>query len=310
MRVAIVGPGAMGRLFAALLSRTASVVLVDKREKRALNLTKHGFRLSGLTNGHFRIRTTTRPEGDFDAVIVMVKAFSTAEVADKLPQWAGSASVLTLQNGMGNAEKLAQALGEERLVVGVTSYGANISPDNPMVVHHAGVGPTTIGVLTRKAEKSLALFENLLQGAGIDVRVAEDIKPVLWEKLLINAAINPVCALLRIRNGQLPALEEAWRLAANLAREGEAVASAVGVQIPSSILETIRDVCEKTASNRCSTLQDVLAGRPTEIPYINGHIVKQARRYGIPAPHNSAINALFEAWNGLHRPGVQTDGNS
>jgi len=311
MRVAVVGPGAVGRLFAAFLSETADVVLVDYKKERAKALSQNGYRLTGLASRQVRIPVVVEPDGAFDAVVVCVKAYSTAAVAQKLKAWSGSAAVLTFQNGMGNAETLQKAVGAERLVVGTNSYGANIAPDDPYLVHYAGKGEVVLGVLDEAAESALTLFLRLFEQAGICVRRASNIKAVLWEKLLVNAAINPLCALLEIRNGQLPRLQPLWHLATGIVREGEAVAAAAGVALPQDIIDRVRKVCEKTANNRCSTLQDISTNRLTEIPYINGYITKKAREFGVPAPLNGAIAALFDAYNALHAPGgTQTDGNS
>ena len=299
MRVAVVGPGAVGRLFAAFLSEAADVVLVDYKKERAKALSQNGYRLTGLVSRHVKIPVVVEPEGAFDAVVVCVKAYSTAAVAQKLKQWSGSAAVLTFQNGMGNAETLQKAVGAERLVVGTNSYGANIAQDDPYLVHYAGRGEVVLGILDEAAEDALTLFLRLFEQAGICVRKTGDINAVLWEKLLVNAAINPLCALLGIRNGQLPRLPSLWRIATGIVREGE------------DMIERVRKVCEKTANNRCSTLQDISAKRLTEIPYINGYIAKKARELGVPAPLNGAIAAIFDAYNSLHSPGgTHTDGNS
>ncbi|RKY13305.1 MAG: hypothetical protein DRP82_05575 [Planctomycetota bacterium] len=311
MRVAVVGPGAVGRLFAAFLSEAADVVLVDYKKERAKALSQNGYRLTGLASRHVKIPVVVEPEGAFDAVVVCVKAYSTAAVAQKLKQWSGSAAVLTFQNGMGNAETLQKAVGAERLVVGTNSYGANIAQDDPYLVHYAGRGEVVLGILDEAAEDALTLFLRLFEQAGICVRKTGDINAVLWEKLLVNAAINPLCALLGIRNGQLPRLPSLWRIATGIVREGEAVAAAAGVAIAQDMIERVRKVCEKTANNRCSTLQDISAKRLTEIPYINGYIAKKARELGVPAPLNGAIAAIFDAYNSLHSPGgTHTDGNS
>lgn len=310
MRVAVVGPGSMGMLFAAFLARVCDVVLVDHREERAKLLSEKGFRITGETEGHFKLPVTIRPEGGFDAIVVAVKAYSTEEIAQKLPYWVSDAAVLTIQNGMGNAERLSDAVGKNRLVVGVTSHGANRDDNNPFLLHHAGCGETVLGALTPEGKEALRLFLTLFRRAGIEVSITDDIKAVLWKKLLVNAAINPVCALLGIKNGLLPHIEPAWRLACNLVREGDSVATLLGVATPDNIFEHILDVCRRTAENRCSTLQDLLKHRPTEIPFINGYIAEEAERLGIAAPYNRAISFLFESLNTLYRPGMQTDGNS
>jgi len=297
-RVAVVGPGAMGRLFAALLSRAGhDVVIVDHRPERAAALSASGYRLTGRTEiPRVRVPVTCAPEGDFDLALVCVKAYDTATVAAALPGWLGEATVLTLQNGFGNVEALRKYVDPSRLLVGVTAQGANIPTDDPETVVHAGVGETLLGAVAPAGNRALAAALELLSSADVQPRAVEDVRPHLFGKLLVNAAINPVCGLLRIRNGELPETEPAWRLSQMLLREGETLAAAEGIVPPwPETLERVREICAATAPNRCSTLQDVEAGRRTEIPQINGYIARRAAELGLAAPANHVITLVYEA---------------
>ena len=197
---------------------------------------------------------------------------------------------LTLQNGLGNAETLRQALGAERVALGVTTSGATLL--GPGRVRPAGDGPVTI----QQHSAVGPLSEILGADAGFTVEFVQDAQALLWGKLLINAAINPLTALLGVPNGVLLQRPSALRLMAEAAGEAQAVAAALGVALPySDPLETIRAVAQRTAENRSSMLQDVQRRAPTEIDAINGAIVRLGEQTGIPTPVNQALWLLVRA---------------
>jgi len=138
-------------------------------------------------------------------------------------------------------------------------------------------------------EKLAAVFDR----AGFDCRATDDIQAVLWEKLMVNVAINPLTALLRVPNGALPQLSAAWELAVAAAREAQMVARASGVTVPGDPEARVQQVCQATAANRSSMLQDVLAGRPTEIDALNGQVAARGAALGVPVPVNYLLTCLI-----------------
>ncbi len=131
--------------------------------------------------------------------------------------------------------------------------------------------------------------------AGLECRERDDIEAVLWEKLLVNVGINPLTALLRVPNGALPELPEAWDLAVAAASEALAVARAAGINLTVDPEARLRQVCVATAANRSSMLQDVLAGRPTEIEALNGQVSARGQALGVPTPVNELLTKLLRA---------------
>jgi 2-dehydropantoate 2-reductase len=196
---------------------------------------------------------------------------------------------LTLQNGWGNRETLEQALGSERVALGITTMGATLL--EPGRVRMGGQGPITLGKHAR-----LQPLADLLAAAGFDVRHADDVSGLAWGKLVINAAINPLTALLRVPNGELLARPSARELMGQAAAEAAAVGVARGLHLPfADPIAAAEDVAQRTAANHSSMYQDVQHGRPTEIDAICGAVVQSGERTGVPAPVNRALWLLVRA---------------
>ena len=136
---------------------------------------------------------------------------------------------------------------------------------------------------------------DLFRRAGLECQPREDIEAVLWEKLVINVGINPLTALLRVPNGALLQLPEAWEVAVAAAVEAQAVARAAGLTLSGDPAARLRQVCADTAANRSSMLQDILAGRPTEIEALNAQVATRGRALGLPTPVNDLLTRLLRA---------------
>jgi 2-dehydropantoate 2-reductase len=217
-----------------------------------------------------------------DVVLVLVKAHRTASVSKPAADAARDGILATLQNGLGNREALEAAAGAGRVVVGVTTAGATLLGPAHVRGHMA---ETLIGATADARAEQLA---SLLRGAGLPARVTGDIEVLLWSKLAVNCAINPLTALNGVANGALLARPE-WRAAmAAAAGEVQAVAAAHGI-----VLEDPADrayaVAQVTAANRSSMLQDLERGAATEIDAICGAVVREGQRVGVPTPVNAAM---------------------
>jgi 2-dehydropantoate 2-reductase len=198
---------------------------------------------------------------------------------------AGGGVAVTLQNGLGNLEKLAARLGERRASLGVTTSGATLL--GPGRIRAGGDGVTHLA-----GREDLAPLAELLGRAGFVVQASDDVEGMAWGKAVINAAINPVAALLRIPNGELlsPDRAGAWEISREAASEAAAVAAARGVRLPfADAPGQVAEVLRRTATNRSSMLQDVERGRPTEVDAINGAIVAEGERLGVPTPVNRLL---------------------
>jgi 2-dehydropantoate 2-reductase len=300
MKIAIVGPGALGCLLAAALFEAGEDVrLVDYRPERVTLLRRQGLRLR-TPEGRERqlnVPISLPPEaGLVDLAILTVKAHQTWTAAPELPPLlAGEGIALTLQNGLGNLEIIAAVVGPARLLAGVALLGVTRLEEGEIVP--AGQGPLIIGtpagsqVSPDKLDEVVAVFKR----AGLKCRAAPDIEAVLWEKLLLNVGLNPLTALLRVPNGAIPNLPEAWELALAAAHEALAVGRAASINLDVDPEARLRQVCAATAANRSSMLQDVLASRPTEIEALNGQVSARGRALGVPTPVNDFLRKLLRA---------------
>ncbi len=297
MKIVCVGPGAMGCLFAASLSRAGhEVSILDYKQERAEEINKNGINVES-PEGNFSQKVTVNTDPQLegvDLVLICVKAGKTAEVAREL---AGAIEdhtlVLSLQNGVGNVETLGSILGEYRVLGGVTSEGATLL--GPGHIRHAGKGQTFIGPL-KENPKSVPDIISAFNEAGFDTKFSQNVHSLIWGKLIINVGINALTAITRLRNGVLPQLEETRILMEQAVVEASQVARANGIELPyDDPLSRVFDVCNATADNVASMLQDVLNRRPTEVSFINGAIVREGKRLGIPTPVNDTLTQLIRA---------------
>jgi len=299
MKIAVVGAGAMGSLFGAMLAEAGNEVwLCDVWFEHVQTINKEGLTIE--RNGKTRrlsIAATTAPEriGQADLVIIFVKSTHTTAAAEAARMLAGTdGTALTLQNGMGNADILAEFIDAERVLAGTTSHGATML--GPGSVRHAGVGPTTIGAWagTQPARQRARRLSAFFTKTGIEAHAVDDVQPVLWNKLLINIGINAITALTAIKNGQLLDLESTRLLSRRAVEEGMNVARELKIAVGQDAVENVFEVAAATAANRSSMGQDVDNQRPTEIGTINGFIVREAKRLGLEAPVNVTLTALVE----------------
>ena len=299
MKVAVVGAGAMGSLFGAMLTEAGNEVwLYDVWLEHVQTINQDGLRIEreGKTRT-VEIRATADPQqiGGAELVIIFVKSSRTNSAAETAQNLAGSdGSVMTLQNGMGNADVIAEFIEPERILAGTTSHGATLL--GPGSIRHAGSGPTTIGAWsqTEGGLQRAGQFAEFFNRAGIKTESVVDVRSVVWNKLLINIGINAITALTNIKNGQILDLEITRELSRNAVAEAINVARAADIEVQDDAVDRVFKVAEATALNRSSMGQDVDSGRQTEIAAINGFIVREAKRLGLEAPVNFALTALVQ----------------
>ena len=293
--ILLVGTGALSTLFAARLSEAGHHVSMLGTWKDGLqSLNQNGARVTDA-NGReraFQVHATDNP-GDLANVkhaIVLVKSWQTKRVAEKLKGiLAPDGIVLTLQNGLGNRETLARDLGAERVALGVTTTGATLL--GPGLVKVGGEG-----VISLEQNQALGPLEAALRSSNFNLQIVNDAWSLIWGKLIINAAINPLTALLQVPNGELLTQPWARKAMSALARETAEVAQAEQVKLPfGDPIKAVEDVAHKTAKNLSSMFQDVQRGAPTEIDAICGAIVKVAEKHNMPAPLNWKYWQLVKA---------------
>ncbi len=299
MKIAVVGAGAMGSLFGALLAEAGHEVwLCDVWVEHVRAVNQDGLQIEREGSIRtVRINATTDPGriGGADLVIIFVKSTQTGSAAETAGKIAGlDGTIMTLQNGMGNADSIAEVIAPDRILAGTTSHGATMLGAGR--IRHAGIGATTIGswAETNQGQQRAKQFADFFNSAGIETQAVGDVRSVVWNKLLINIGINAITALCGIKNGQLLDMAITRELSHRAVEEAMAVARAQQVEINNDVVDIVFKVAEATAANRSSMGQDVDNKRQTEIEAINGFIVREAKRLGLEAPVNFALTALIE----------------
>jgi 2-dehydropantoate 2-reductase len=299
MTIAIIGCGAMGSLFGALLARAGHTVwMIDNHAERAQAMAASGIHVEAPGSDlHVAVNATTDPTAvpPPDCVLIFVKAYDTGAAADVASALVGpQTTVVTLQNGLGNVGILLHRFGADRVVAGATAHGA--TEIGPAHVRHAGVGPTVIGAATGKPTDCLTRLAAILGEAGFETEVTQDLTGAIWSKVVINCGINAVAALTRLPNGRLIEDAGASRVMRAAMEEAAAVATVKGITLGyCDPFERVQQVCRATAENLNSMLQDVLRRRRTEVDAINGAISREGDEHGVATPVNDALVALVGA---------------
>ncbi|MCF8038805.1 MAG: 2-dehydropantoate 2-reductase [Desulfohalobiaceae bacterium] len=299
MKITVIGAGAMGSLFGALLHESGTdVVLFDLWQEHVRRINQEGLTLCGQWGERsLKIMASSDPEQirPADLVLVFVKSTNTPQAAKTAAALlAPEGLLLTLQNGMGNAEALAAEIDPEQILVGTTAHGAHVL--GPGRIRHAGQGETVVGSWLVN-EKTMARAEEVsayFNQAGIKARSSKRVLENLWDKLLVNVGINAVTALTGTKNGQILDLEVSRQLSAAAIREASLLAASLGVRVRENPVEHVFAVAEATTANRSSMGQDVDRQRKTEIEAINGYVVREADKIGLSVPVNLTLTGLIQ----------------
>ena len=301
MKIAILGgAGAMGGVFGGYLAQAGNdVALVDVWGEGVAAINAEGLRIEGKSGDVRTIpaRATTDPAkvGPVDLVMVFVKCYHTeSAVRAATPLLGPDTTVLTLQNGWGNAPRIAAIVGQERVLVGLTYHSATLL--GPGRAQHAGQGMTFLGELDGSSSARLQQIAETFSAAGLDVTMTDDVLKQVWSKLALNVCTLPTSSLLRFFAGQLVEHDGTLSLMRELLREVVAVANAQGIALDEAERwEAITGLLKRATGAKASMLQDVERSRRTEIDVINGAIVAAGQRLGIATPYNSTMVWLIKS---------------
>lgn len=300
MKIAIVGAGAMGSVYAGILGESGNEVwAIDRWNEHVEAIRAHGLRVEGASGDRtIRIRATTDPAdaGVCDLVVIATKAHDVEVAARAVRPLVGAETVvLPIQNGLGSAEQVAGVLGEKQVAIGVVGgFGASVV--GPGHVHHNGWELVRLGERRGPATERIRRIAKVWEDAGFRVQTYDDVDQLVWEKLLCNVAFSGTCSVLEWTIGQVLADASAWQVAASCAREVFAVARARGIRLSfDDPVAYARAFGEKIPGARPSMLLDLLAGRPCEIDVLNGAIPPAAREVRLSAPVNETVTALVKA---------------
>ncbi len=298
MKICVIGAGAMGGTYGGRLSNTGyDVCFVDTWPEHVSAINEHGFRLDGVP-GDLVLKTpaylpSDELPGDCDLALINVDSNNTekaAETAGRVLSPGGYA--LTIQNGIGNVEKLMEGLGAARVAAGSTMCSA--IPVGPGHINQTHEGKTTLGEWDGSASGRLEDLKAALQKADFAVEITPEIQSVIWTKFTLNVAINALCAVTGLRLGEIARLDAMDELQDRVLEETLAVVAAKGITLQDpDIRRTIKDHCWSKFS-KPSMLQHMERGRQTEVDALNGAVARMSAELGIPAPHNAAVTALIK----------------
>jgi len=299
-RIGVIGTGAIGITVGLhLAEHGVEVVFFTRNPRRAQDVEREGLRLL-VDHRQLHLHPTAMPleeaEGqDLDGVILAVKAYDTARVAEKAPDALMDLPWLSLQNGLHHWAPLLERLDPERFTLAATSIAAyRVLPNT---VRQTAAGTTVLGPYTPDGDATTALpWARLLQDAGFPTLQVQDVWPYLWRKLLLNAVVNPITALARVPNRGLVDVPDLRELARDLLREAyPVVASRLLPEWDLDHLwEDLLNLLAETGENRSSMFQDLQYGRPTESPWITGVLLNEAAREGIHLVRHETLQRLLE----------------
>ena len=298
MKIFVVGAGAMGCLYAAAFHRGGcAVTLVDTNDEHIAALNRLGLDLETRAGREMLPLPACRPElakGTADLVLLMTKVFQTdAALAGAAHLLGPDTHILTLQNGLGNDQRVAKHVARDRVLVGIASLPADLL--GPGKVRSMGEGYSRLYPAFGKDKKFAATVAAALTKGGMTAQLEPKIHEAIWEKAIFNAAMNPLCALTRRTPGFLGAHEESVAMIHALVEEGVAVANASGFEISSAPIHELTMVSRVDhADHEASMLQDIKAGRRTEVDSINGSIVEAAHKAGIEVPITETLWRLVK----------------
>jgi 2-dehydropantoate 2-reductase len=291
MKIAVVGTGAMGSVYAALFAAAGHEVwAIDRWREHVDAMRTNGLRVEGASGDRtVKLNATTEPReaGPCDLVILATKALHVSQAAESLrPLLKAETPVLSIQNGLGGPDTAASILGKERVMVGVVGgFGASMRA--PGHAHHNGWELVRLGEFGGPITERLKKVEDVWRGAGFRVKVFDDIDQLVWEKLLCNCAYSGPCAIAECTIAEVLADPDLSRISAACATEGYEVAVSRTIKLGfDDPVAYVRDFGSKIPHARPSVLLDLMAKRKSEIDVING---------SIPRPTNQALTALVKA---------------
>jgi 2-dehydropantoate 2-reductase len=300
MKIAVLGCGAMGSVYAALLAGAGHEVwAVDTWREHIDAIRAHGLRLEGASGDHTeRVNATTDPAdaGVCDLVILATKTMHVQHAAESArAMLAPQTLVLSIQNGLGGPETAASVIGRERVLVGVVGgFGASML--GPGHAHHNGWELVRLGELAGPVTPRLEKVAEVWRSGGFKVLCFDDIDQLVWEKLICNITFSATCAVTERTVIQVIEDPYAWECASGCAKEGYAVAKKRGIKLDiDDPVDYVRAFGMKIPQARPSMLLDHMAGRMSEVDAINGAIPVAAQAVGLSAPYNAVISALVRA---------------
>jgi len=300
MNIVVMGAGAIGSLFGALLSKNNNVMLIG-RKPHVSAIKKSGLAIEGKTQLNVKINAETSVDNiSFlpDLLIITVKSYDTESAilqAKKIIK--KDTTVLSLQNGLDNIDKIKKYLNSDKIIAGVTTNGAFFS--KPGIIKHTGKGTTILGELNGHKTKRINNVINSFNTVGFETFTSENILKEIWIKAIVNSSINPLTALFNCKNGYLlenPILEKFLEM---ICEESTCIANTYGIEVTNlSMIKKTKDVIKDTYENHSSMLQSILQNKKTEINSINGKLVEIGKKHDMTPLMNEILTYSMKSLSG------------
>jgi 2-dehydropantoate 2-reductase len=299
MKIAIVGTGAMGSVYASLFGKAGhDVWVIDTWEEHIDAIAASGLTVSGASGSfvvdELHVGRSPRDVGTCDVWMIATKASAVDEVAAEIaPLLEPDSVVMTFQNGLGAGERVARHIPEEHILIGIAEgFGSSIP--EPGHVHHEGRRLIRIGEMRGGMTDRVQRIEEAWHDAGFNVRAFADVTLMIWEKFLCNVTLSAPCAAFDVTVGELMSNPEAWKVALGCASEAYRLGVAKGIQFSfDDPLQYVTDFAATIPKASPSMRLDHLARRPSEIEAINGQVVALSRELRLEAPYNETLCAIL-----------------
>lgn len=291
MKIGIVGPGSLGTFLAGKIGRMNQVVLYGRKD-----LSLNEVEISGETQLKIDVKYTTDPNSLYglEYVIICTKSFQTEQVMKDIHEYLNKKTmVVSLQNGLKNEKIISKFVGKDRVIGGITENGITFERYGKVI--HAGKGETIIGPYGERFKSKVKKFSEILNDAGIENKVSDNIYGHIWKKVIINAGINPITALNSLKNGAIIEDRNLFSLMEYICEESVKVAKCEVVLPGDDPFKEAVKVAKNTSENKSSMLQDVENKRKTEIDCINGAIVSVGNKHGVDTPYNRTMVYLIKS---------------
>ncbi|MBP1745219.1 MAG: panE [Firmicutes bacterium] len=298
MKIAVIGAGAMGSLYGGYLSKVSEeVYLVDVWQQHVDAINKNGLIVEGKdreTVVYPKAVSSAEEIGYVDLALIFVKSTITGSALEKNKAILGPDTiVLSLQNGYGNVEQMAEYVNINNIIAGTTAHGSTMLA--PGHIKHAGKGETHIGWVQKRKDGRIDSISDILSRAGFETIVSDNVMELIWSKLIINVGINALSAILNLKNGELLIYDETKELMRMAILEAVKTAKAAGIDFDEEeMVKKVMNIAFATGENKSSMLQDILNKRKTEIDTINGAIVKVGVKHSVETPVNVVLTTLVK----------------
>lgn len=310
MKIAIIGSGAMGSLFGGLLAGVTDTCLYDVNEKHIKAINEHGLIMSqGSKKNIVKVRATTDPKeiGKMDAVIIFVKyPYTRAAMKAAMECITPETLVVTVQNGIGNVEIIQEFVSSDQIAYGLTTLTSDMKNPGHIEMTTTGKVGTYLWPYNGKVTAQIKEFEEVLNKANIDTEITQEVDRQIWQKLMVNASENTLCAILKVNVSQLMNTPASHEIVKQIIFEVADVAQAKGINISRSEgLEHVLHVTRAVPEHVPSMVIDVLGKRNTEIACLNEAIVAEGKKLGIPTPMTETAARLIRAFEANYNHQVQ-----